>query len=330
MTLIVRQAGVQTTVQDLGRPATQHLGVPVGGPMDRAAHRIANLFVGNDDDAAAIECAFGGVTLEATRTLLVVVTGRRITASGDGRPLLPWRPFVLHVGETLAIHDGCRTTVAVAGGIDVPMVLGARGTSLRAGFGGFEGRALLRGDVLPIGNAGAASGRILAHLAAAPPGQATWGAGPSLLPPYDAAPVLRIIEGPELALLTAASRRTFLGEDFRIAPDSDRMGFRLTGHTLDVHDAREMFSSGVTAGTIQLPPSGAPIVLMADRQTTGGYPRLGDVISVDLPLLAQLRPGEAVRFELVSLDIAHALLLRHERDLVTVRRGLELLLQGAS
>ena len=328
MTLHVRQPGIQTTVQDLGRPATQHLGVPVGGPMDRAAHRIANLLVGNDEDAAAIECAFGGVALQATGTTLLALTGRRITASCDGRAVAAWRPIVLHQGEQLVIHDGCRTTIAVAGGIDVPVLLGARGTSMRGGFGGFQGRALRRDDVLPLGVAGATSRRIMMHLAAAARTQAPWGAGPSLRPSYDAGPVLRIIAGPELSLLSATARATFLSDSFRIAPDSDRMGFRLAGHTLDMHEAREMFSSGVTAGTVQLPPAGSPIVLMADRQTTGGYPRLGDVISVDLPLLAQLRPGETVRFTLVSLEIAQALLLHHERDLVTARRGLELLLHG--
>ncbi|HYW52076.1 MAG TPA: biotin-dependent carboxyltransferase family protein, partial [Gemmatimonadaceae bacterium] len=327
--ITVRQPGIQTTVQDLGRPATQHLGVPVGGPMDRVAHRIANLLVGNDDDAATLECGFGGVALQFRDATLVAMTGRAITASCDGRPVTAWRPFIVQPQELLVLHDGCRTTIAIAGGIDVPVVLGARGTSLRAGFGGFLGRALQRDDVLPVGQPTALGTRIMTRIADAMRVTAAWGAGPALIPPYSASPVLRLIEGPELEGLTAASRHTLLDDTFRVAPESDRMGFRLTGHTLSMQTTREMLSSGVTAGTIQLPPGGAPIVLMADRQTTGGYPRLGDVITVDLPLLAQLRPGDAVRFALTSLAEAQAGLLRQERDITTARAGLKLLLDSA-
>lgn len=324
MTITVRQAGIQTTVQDLGRPGWQHAGVPVGGAMDQQAHRIANLLVGNDRHTAALECALGGVAVQFATSALVALTGRDITASLDGTPIVAWRAFRLERGALLAVHGGCRTTIAIAGGIDVPVVLDARGTSLRAGFGGWQGRALRRDDVLPLGRPSPIAERIIAHLVSERCTFARWGAGPGLVPSYSAAPRVRIIAGPELSELEPASRALLLSASFRIAPDSDRMGYRLAGHALSLTQPREMLSSGVTAGTIQLPPGGAPIVLMADRQTTGGYPRLGDVMSADLPLLAQLRPGDSVGFDLTSLDEAQRRWRQVERDLTTAQRAIQL------
>jgi antagonist of KipI len=319
----VRQPGIQTTVQDLGRMGWQHLGVPVGGAMDTQAHRIANLLVANDERAAVLECALGGVALQFTVEALVALAGRDVTASLDGTPIVPWRPFRIEPGALLALHTGGRTTIAIAGGIDVPLVLDARGTSLRAGFGGWHGRALKRDDALPIGKPSPVAERIREHLVGTRRTIAAWGAGPDLVPAYGNAPTVRIIEGPELEALDEASRAVLFDATFRVAPDSDRMGYRLTDHRLRLTTPREMVSSGVTAGTIQLPPGGSPIVLMADRQTTGGYPRLGDVITADLPLMAQLRPGDRVRFVRTSLDEAQALYRRIEHDLGRAARAIQ-------
>ena len=320
----VRQPGMQTTVQDLGRPTWQHVGVPVGGAMDPQAHRIANLLIGNAPDAATLECALGGVAVQFTTTALVALAGRDISASLDGTPIGPWRAIRVERGAMLALHTGCRTTIAIAGGIDVPVILNARGTSLRAAFGGWQGRALRRDDELPIGRPSALADRIREHLVDARRTIAPWGAGPDLVPAYAGAPTVRIIEGPQLAELDDASRALLLGATFRVAPDSDRMGYRLAGHALSLRTPREMVSSGVTAGTIQLPPGGAPIVLMADRQTTGGYPRLGDVITVDLPLLAQLRAGDSVRFALTTLEVAQSQYRRTEHELSRAQRAIQL------
>ena len=324
MTIVVRTPGMQTTIQDLGRPGWQHAGVPVGGAMDEQAHRIANLLVGNDVDAPALDCALGGVALQFETPALVALTGRDITASLDGTPIPAWRAFRARPGALLAVHTGCRTTIAVAGGVDVPVVLDGRGTCLRAAFGGWHGRALRRDDRLPIGHATAHGARIAAHLDARQRTVADWSASAALRPAYLAAPIVRVIPGPEHALLTPASRAAFFGDTFRIAPESDRMGYRLSGPTLTLSAHRDMLSAGVTAGTIQLPPGGAPIVLMVDRQTTGGYPRLGDVIAVDLPLVAQLRPGDGIGFATVTLDEAHALFRRRERDLARAAQAMAL------
>ena len=324
MTIVVRTPGMQTTVQDLGRIGWQHAGVPVGGAMDEQAHRIANLLVGNDADAPALDCAHGGIALQFETAALVALAGRDIAASLDGAPIPAWRAFRTRPGALLALHTGCRTTIAVAGGIDVPSVLGGRGTCLRAAFGGWQGRALRRDDRLPLGRATPRGDRIADSLDARPGTVANWSIGTALIPRYGAAPTVRVIPGPEHAMLTDASRDAFFSDTFRVAPESDRMGYRLTGPTLALTAPRDMVSSGVSAGTIQLPPGGAPIVLMADRQTTGGYPRLGDVIAVDLPLVAQLRPGDRVRFVAVTLNKAHTLLRQREHDLARATHALTL------
>ena len=324
MSLVVRQPGIQTTVQDLGRLEWQHIGVPVGGAMDSQAHTIANLLVGNPANATALDCAFGAVALQFEAPALVALAGRDITASLDGTPIPAWHAFRALPGTLLVLHTGCRTTIAVAGGFDVPAVLDGRGTSLRGSFGGWQGRALRKEDRLPIGAPTPFSQRIAAHLDDRHRIVADWSASQSIRPAYRAHPVVRILAGPELALLTDASRETLFRDSFGIAHESDRMGYRLTGPPLALSAHREMLSSGVTAGTIQLPPSGAPIVLMADRQTTGGYPRLGEVITVDLPLVAQLRPGDTVRFLPVSLDLAHTLYRARERYLTGAVRAMQL------
>lgn len=324
VSITVRQPGIQTTVQDLGRRTWQHIGVPVGGAMDRCAHRIANLLVGNDDNDTVLEAPLAGIALQFGAGSLVALAGRDITASLDGKPIPAWRPFRVRPGELLVVHAGCRTTIAIAGGIAVPTVLDGRGTCLRAAFGGWHGRALRRDDVLPIGVPSALGRRIAAALDLEQRIVANWGVSTALRPAYCDAPTVRFIDGPEHALLTDASRAAFLGARFRIAPESDRMGYRLAGHPLSLTTTRDMLSSGVTAGTIQLPQGGVPILLMADRQTTGGYPRLGDVIAVDLPLVAQLRPGDSIRFARTTLEAAHRLYRARAADLAGARRSLEL------
>jgi antagonist of KipI len=322
--VVVRTPGIQTTVQDLGRAAWQHIGVSVGGALDEQAHRIANLLVGNALDAPALDCALGGIALQFDAPALVALAGRDITASLDGTPIPGWHVFRARPGELLVLHTGCRTTIAIAGGIDVSAVLDGRGTSLRAAFGGWQGRALRRDDRLPVGAASALAMRIAQNLDAQQRRLGDWTVSPRIFPPYSGSPTVRFIPGPEHALLSAASRAAFSGDSFRVAPESDRMGYRLTGPALALTSQRDMVSSGVTAGTIQLPPGGAPIVLLADRQTTGGYPRLGDVIAVDLPLVAQLRPGDRVRFAATSLEQAHTLLRQREHDLARASSAISL------
>ncbi|MBX6364775.1 MAG: biotin-dependent carboxyltransferase [Gemmatimonadetes bacterium] len=325
MNVRVLAPGLLTTVQDLGRAGHQHEGVAVGGAMDELALRVANLLVGNAEGDAALEATLAGPCLEFDEDALVAITGAALPATVDGRPVPAWRPLRVPAGATLALGRataGCRAYIAVAGGIDVPPVLGSRSTHLRAGIGGRDGRALRRGDALPVGPSSPLSRRIAAALPA--DGIARWGAGPSIRPVLDAEPTLRIIRDRHFDALTPASRRRLLECVLRVGAQSDRMGYRLEGAVLGLTAPVEPISEAVTFGTVQLPPGGAPIVLMADRQTTGGYPRLAHVATVDLPLLAQLPPGGRLRLREVSLEEAQRLYLARGRDLARLRLAIQL------
>ncbi len=324
MSAIVRQPGVLTTVQDLGRVSWQHIGVPVGGAMDSVAQRLGNALVGNDENAATLECTMGGTAIQFDAPALIALAGRNVTASLDGTPIPAWHAIRVHTDALLAIHTGFRTTLAIAGGVDVPPVLGSRSTCLRAVFGGWHGRALRRDDRLPIAVPTATSVRMMEHLQSRDRTIGDWSIAPSLLPAYSADATVRFIPGPQFDELSDKSRDAFCSHAFRIASESDRMGFRLTGSPLSLREPREMLSTGVTAGTIQLPSGGAPIVLMADRQTTGGYPRIADVISVDIPVLAQLLPGDNLRFTVTTLASAHTAYLAREHSIAQAYRALQL------
>ncbi len=321
MSIVVLNAGMLATVQDLGRPGWQHDGVPVGGAMDTVALRLANLLVGNDEGDAALEITLHGPTLRFEAATVVALGGADLDATIRDRALATWRPMPVAAGETLTFgtpRSGCRAYLAVAGGLYVTPVMGSRSTYLRARFGGLEGRQIRRGDrlslVAPPRSYGA-SAHLESHAFTAPRRLA-----PDALPDYGE--IVRLVAGPHLPMLTEDSRRELFAEPFRVSPQSDRMGYRLDGRTLALTEPVEPLSSGVTFGTVQLPPGGSPIVLMADRQTTGGYPRLGDVATVDLPALAQRRPGDSVRFAPIPVEEAQRLYLARERALAGVRRAL--------
>jgi len=314
--------GLQTTVQDLGRPAHQHQGIPGGGAMDRLAMRVGNLLVGNEPNAATLEATLIGPTLTFAEEALVALAGADLEASIGATSIPAWHPVLLPAGATLRFGRavrGCRTYIAVAGGIDVPLVFSSRSTYLRADFGGLDGRALRAGDQLSLGPRSDLSRRIAASLRPSNDAGTTivarWSAGVSLRAVYSEDAVVRVIRGAHTDLLNKASLEAFAGSRFRVSASSDRMGYRLDGETLSLRATTELLSEGVAFGTVQLPPGGAPIVLMADRQTTGGYPRIAEVASVDLGLIAQLKPGDHLRFRFISLEEAQELYLGCEHDL---------------
>ncbi|MEO7086419.1 MAG: biotin-dependent carboxyltransferase family protein [Gemmatimonadaceae bacterium] len=318
--------GLQTTIQDLGRVGHQSAGVPGGGAMDRAALRIANLLVGNDDGAAAIEAALIGPAITFDGATLVAVAGGDLEPSVNGAPVPSWHPIMIPRGGTLRFgraRFGCRAYIAIAGGIDVPMVFGSRSTYLRAEFGGFEGRALRSGDLLQAGAPSALSARLAASL----PDHgavARWSIGGTLRPRYSDDIIVRLIPGAHAGALNDVSRERLFDATFHVSSNSDRMGYRLEGVELALDEPIELLSEGVVFGTVQLPPSGVPIVLMADGQTTGGYPRIGEVATVDLPLMAQLKPGDRVRFRPISVQDAQKEYFNHERELTQARYAIAL------
>ena len=299
--------------------------------MDELSLRLVNMLVGNDVRAAALEMTLIGPTLRFDEQTLIALGGADVGASVDGRPIPLWRPVRVAAGAIVtaeAAVRGCRAYLAVAGGIDVPEVLGSRSTYVRAALGGLAGRALRRGDIVPFGTPSELSRRIaeaiVATGAASRVAVAHWGLAASLLPFFGSGRVIRLMPGEHTPLLTAASMEQLWGAEFRVGAQSDRMGYRLEGPVLELAHPIEILSEAVAFGTMQLPPGGNPIVLMADRQTTGGYPRIGEVASVDLPLVAQLKPGDRLRFRPVTVDEAQRLQLAREDDIAQARTAIAL------
>jgi len=300
--LEILQAGPLTLVQDLGRPGLRHLGVGAGGAFDAPALQRANALLGNAPGAAALELVAGPLRLRCDRDAWFSLAGAAFEARVDGRLQAPGMRWPLRAGQELRLDgpvSGQHGVLAVDGGIAVPLVLGARATALRGGFGGHEGRALRRGDRLPLGPARSLRGRRGLH---------------SPQP----RPQLRALAGMELQQLDPASQIAFWQSDWQLGPHGDRMGLRLSGPALRRTGA-ELASQAVMPGLVQLPPGGQPIVLGVDAQTTGGYPRLAHVIAADLWQLAQLRPGDRLRFVLVDLAQARALQAEQARELAVLR-----------
>ena len=316
MSLRVVRAGVLATVQDLGRRGLQHLGIVPCGAMDPVSHRVANALVGNPAQAATIEVGLSGPALAFDEDALVALHGARFAAEVDGAPFPQSRPVLVRGGARLRIaraEAGCFGYVAVAGGIDVPPVLNSRSTYLAGGFGGWRGRLLQRDAVLPLVPDAAALGaarfaratRRRRSIAVGGCETVGWFAPTATLPEHDA-PVVRAVEGAHAALFDDSVRAAFFDERWRIAPDSNRMGFRLLGRKLELAAPTEILTQATCLGTVQVPPGGQPIVLMADHQTTGGYPKIAEAIAADAPLLAQLAPGASLRFAAATLAEADA------------------------
>ena len=280
----VIRPGLLTTVQDLGRWGYQDGGVPVAGPMDSFSHRLANRLVGNDEQAAALEITLAGPECRATGELVCAVTGALFELFVGDRRVECGQAFRVDNGATLRFGRrlaGARSTLAFRGGIDVPPVLGSRATSLVSSMGPFGGRALVAGDVVPIGRAAATA--------------ATQPAGPPMRLP-EGGSRLRAIPGPQETCFASVALERLFSSPFTVTTQSNRMGFRLEGPELAYGEAPDILSDATPLGSLQVPGSGQPILLMADRQTTGGYPKIATVIAADVPLAGQLAPGDRIRF----------------------------------
>lgn len=285
----VLKPGLLATVQDAGRPGHRASGMPVAGAMDRLALAAANLLCGNGPGAAALELTLLGGAFRFEEEGYAALAGADLRAALDGRPLAPGCAFRVPAGATLALGPaarGVRGYLAVRGGIDVPPLLGSRSTYVRAGFGGFQGRPLRAGDRLPVGRAGGPC----------PPPRALRPGELPGPPPPGATVALRLLPGPQEELLDPEGWAALLATAWRVTPANDRMGYRLEGPPLRLAGAADLLTDALVPGAVQVPGSGLPIVMMADCQTTGGYPKPGAVIGPDLRLLAQARAGDAVRF----------------------------------
>lgn len=322
------RSGLCSTVQDRGRTGFRHIGVPLGGAMDSMAHELANRLVGNSIDAATIEMTLTGDEIEFTHDTLIAITGADMAPTLHDNSELSQHvaqhcPVVIPAGSRIRCQSarrGCRCYLAIAGGIDVPVVLGSRSTALRAAFGGQCGRMLTAGDELVLGTPSDAGRQVFERLSVVQSRngrhtQSNWFVRPIDLPNPDTA-TLRIVAGTHTPWLSSSGLEGLLNASFRISSRSDRMGYRLIDQRLELEHRKELLSEGAIPGTIQLPPDGNPILLMADGAPTGGYPRIGHVVSADQGIAAQLRPGQLVRFAMVTLDQAEAL-FRQQRLLLT-------------
>jgi biotin-dependent carboxylase-like uncharacterized protein len=296
-------------VQDAGWEGLRAQGMPSGGAMDGWALAVANLLVGNDADAAALEWALGPGTLRFETDAVCAIAGAAADASLGGAPLPPYSVIAARAGEELRIDRITRgrfVYLAVRGGMEVPPVLGSRATYLAGGFGGFEGRLLRSGDAVPIG--GGAKTK--------PP--AGWSLPEGLRPTYPADDPFRAVAGPQSDLFPPDSLKSFEAATFRVARASDRAGYRLEGPPILASEKASLPSEPACPGAVQVPDSGQPIVLMPDGPTVGGYPKIAVIASADLPRLAQRNPGETVRFRLVSVADAQAAYRRRAIDVHTV------------
>lgn len=328
MNLTVLAPGLLTTVQDGGRIGAAAYGVGRAGALDPVALRLANVLVGNAGDAAVLEFLIGGARLRFDVDTLIAFTGADMPLACGGQVLPAWRPLAVAAGSELRIGHAARglcSYLAVAGGIDVADVLGSRSIDVNAGIGPCGGHALSAGDTLPYRALPKRRWRTPADSdshASVGCVAANWSLDPR--PWFDTDPEhpIAVVRGSHFDCMDPPSQRRLFATAFRIDNDSNRVGCRLSGEPLTLREPIETVSEGVVPGTVQLPPAGQPIVLLAEAPTCGGYPRIAQVAAVDLPRLAQRRPGDTVRFSETSLEAAQTRYLERERALARLQRNI--------
>jgi len=302
----VLEPGPQTTVQDAGRAGHMRYGIPPSGPVDRPSFVLANRLVGNPDGAAALEFTLMGPRLRAEAPCSLAVTGADVLVTLNDAPAPAWTTLALTAGDVVKIgaaRTGVRGYVAFAGGVEVPLVLGSRATYLRGRLGGLRGRALSRDDVLHLG-----PGPIPRRRALPPPARPRWGGDI----------VLRVVLGPQADRFTDDGVAAFLGSAYEVLPQSDRMGARLTGPRIAHARGHDIVSDGIALGAVQVPGDGQPIVLLVDRQSTGGYTKIATVCSFDIARVGQAKPGQRLRFTAVDVSLAHRLLRESDAAFASV------------
>ncbi len=313
MSIEVLHPGLLTTVQDLGRTGYQRFGVSVSGAVDPRSAAVANILAGNPDGEAVLECTVLGPQLRFDAPAVIAVTGADLGPALDGVPVENYRALRVQAGQTLRFTGpkcGCRAYLAVSGGLDVPEVMGSRSTYMKAKIGGWHGRKLEKGDVLPL-RAPGTEPKALENRAIAPEfrGRSEY--------------TLRVVMGPQDDAFTPGGVSAFLSGVYTVTPEFDRMGCRMEGPEIEHAGSADILSDGIAFGAVQVPDSGQPIVMLADRQTTGGYTKIANVISADFRLLGQLKSGDRVRFEKVSLAAAQEALLAQRASLRLLRHVLD-------
>lgn len=304
--------GALTTVQDRGRYGGQETGMAVCGVMDQRSAALANFLVGNAEDEAVLEATVLGPSFRVTEDNFLAVTGGDLRPELDGVPLAPYTAVFVRAGQVLSFggpSSGCRAYLAFAGGLDVPLVMGSRSTDLRAGIGGLGGRKLTAGDRIGFRS----PKHVLPNLSR------------RNMAPEDFSPtehVLRVVMGPQDDYFSEEGIHTFLESVYTVSGETDRMGCRLDGPKISHRLGADIITDGISLGAIQVPSGGTPIIMMADHQTTGGYTKIGAVISEDLPILAQSVPGHRIRFCRVGIEEAQDLYCRGRERLMQIQKEL--------
>lgn len=311
MSIQILSPGPLTTVQDLGRHGYMKDGFSPSGAMDARAAVTANLLVGNDKNDAVLEMTLMGITARVLDRTVIAFAGGDFSPKINGAAVPMMQAIAVFPGDEIAMGfaaSGCRAYMAVRGGIDVPLVMGSRSTNLKARVGGFEGRKLMAGDVLPVFPVLPLSEEEIArrHLPYAP-----YFENGSLS--------VRAVPGPEDDRFPEEALSAFFSEEYIVTPASDRMGMRLDGTPLASKSGVDIVSGGIAMGSVQIPPNGKPIILLADRQTVGGYAKLATVITADIPLLAQAKPGDRVRFVCCTLEAAQRAACEEQKRLAGIR-----------
>ncbi len=314
MSISFLSPGLFTTIQDAGRFGFQQYGFAPGGALDKRAMTMANMLVGNEPGEAVLEMTLLGAEMEFTEANVIAITGALCEPTRNGEPVPMYTAIKMQSGDTLsigAVKDGCRIYVAFAGGLNVPTVMGSKSTQIKYGLGGFEGRALKAGDSIPFMNPKCDLSNLEKRV---------------LPPPVRQTGVktLRVVLGPQAdTFFTKEALDTFLREEYAVTNESDRMGYRLEGKALTFVNGADIISDAIALGSVQVPASGKPIVLLCDRQTVGGYAKIATVISVDIPVIAQCKMGDKMRFQAISVAAAQRLYKKQEKQYRTFRKMLD-------
>ena len=303
------KSGLFTTVQDMGRIGFQRYGIPVAGAMDDFSFRVANILVGNDENAAALETTFMGPNIQIDFDGFIAITGANMEPKLNDNNIKMWRSIDVHKGDNITLSgasQGFRSYIAFSGGLNVTQILNSKSTYVRGSLGGYNGRKLMEGDEIPVdsSNSKAEPGKYIS---------------PGYIPRYNKENLIRVILGPQDDHFSPETIDTFLNSSYKITSEADRMGYRLEGPALNHIKGPDIISDGIVFGSVQVPGHGSPIIMMADRQTTGGYTKIATVIWADLPLLAQMGPGDTIHFQKVTIEEGQDIFAQYEENISNIK-----------
>jgi len=310
----ILKPGMYTTIQDIGRYNYQKSGMSVSGAMDQFSLRVANILVGNMDSEACLETTLFGLKIKFVGDALIAVTGGNLMPMINNKAIDMWSGVKVLDGDELSFgtaKSGCRSYISIERGIDVPEVMGSKSTYVKGKVGGFEGRMLRTGDEIKIGCAGEDDFTNIKRLPI------------ELIPSYCKDNIVRVVMGPQDDYFTAEGINTFFHCEYKVTSEADRMGYRLSGPKIDHKASADIISDGITMGSVQIPGDGAPIIMMADRQTTGGYTKIATIITPDINIVGQLKPGDSIRFKLISIEEAHRIYRKYMKDFDSIRESVE-------